>query len=484
MVDVGLTLLAAVGWAALHILWQAMLMALLYAVARRTLSLTPAARYRLGLAALCSLLLLGSATGLAALTRPGLPRDRAAAAVQPPMTATGAVEAPTTTQDSHQARRVASSTPLIDEGFLRVIGAAWLLLAIVSAAAAGGVRLLLGRQCRLATPLPAKLQSRAARLIDRLALQEPVRMLQAGSVRQPMLFGIRRPVVLMPAWLIRDLPTRHVEALLAHELAHIRRRDYLVNLAQVVAETFLLRHPAVLWVSRQIRRDREVCCDALAAQAVGSCRLVAEALARLEQRNSGPFHLAPAATEGDLVHRVRRLLAPAEQVQHRPSRLRTLAGGCALALVPMLALPVTFPSPLRSFAAAPAHRLVLGGVDPVALLRDERIVGVPAHERVHDGFLYRFASEANAASFEAHPSDYAVVNIDACPVTGKPVRADVFEVIDGRVYLFCCDNASEIPRPALEAIVRAGGLDELLRSGGAVEQRTPRGRQIVILESS
>ncbi len=134
-----------------------------------------------------------------------------------------------------------------------------------------------------------------------------VRILQSALARVPAVIGWLRPIVLVPAGLITGMDPEHLRIIMAHELAHVQRFDYLVNLLQVGAETVLFYHPAVWWVSRRIRRERELCCDDLAVALCGDRLFYARALLNLEELRplSG---LAPAATGGSLTERIHRLL--------------------------------------------------------------------------------------------------------------------------------------------------------------------------------
>src|SRR5439155_4572640 len=160
-------------------------------------------------------------------------------------------------------------------------------------------------------PAADEWQKTLARLCAGLSVIRPVRLLESAIVHVPTAVGIYRPAILLPASVFTGLPTRGLEALIAHELAHVRRHDYLVNLLQAVAETLLFYHPAVWWVSGRIRAEREHCCDDLAISATGDARSYARALVRLEEmRGSGPS-LAVAAAGGNLWNRVVRLLREA-----------------------------------------------------------------------------------------------------------------------------------------------------------------------------
>ncbi len=118
--------------------------------------------------------------------------------------------------------------------------------------------------------VPEPVQSLFNKSVQRLGVRKSVEVLQSTLVQVPVVVGYWRPVVLLPASLITGLPANQLEAILTHELAHIRRHDYLFNLAQVLVETLFFYHPAVWWLSRRIRAERENCCDDLVVAALGN----------------------------------------------------------------------------------------------------------------------------------------------------------------------------------------------------------------------
>src|SRR5579863_2929699 len=138
-------------------------------------------------------------------------------------------------------------------------------------------------------------QERMARLAKRLAISRKVRLLESAIAHTPAVVGWIRPVVLLPATAISGLAPSQIESLLAHELAHIRRHDYLVNLLQTAIETLLFYHPAVWWVGRQMRAERENCCDDLAVAVCGDALVYARALTELEKIRIAAPRLAMAA---------------------------------------------------------------------------------------------------------------------------------------------------------------------------------------------
>jgi D-alanyl-D-alanine endopeptidase (penicillin-binding protein 7) len=154
-------------------------------------------------------------------------------------------------------------------------------------------------------------QRRLSALALRFGVTRPVRLLIGTTLAAPVTAGCWRPFVIVPAALLSGMPAELLEALLAHEMAHIRRGDYLVGVAQNVIEALLFYHPAVWWISGRIRRERELAADALASRVTGEPRRLARALSELELLQFAPGHLAPSAAGGDLLQRIRALTAPA-----------------------------------------------------------------------------------------------------------------------------------------------------------------------------
>lgn len=195
--------------------------------------------------------------------------------------------------------------------WLGVIVAVWFAGLILAAA-----RPLFGlwTQFRLRTVGVARvsdeIQHRLRRLAGAMKVTQSVAIAQSALARVPMVVGYLRPVILLPASAISGLTIGQLESVIAHELAHVRRHDWLVNTLQIVIETVLFYHPAVWWISGRIRSERELCCDDLALTVIGDRVTYGRMLLALEELRHVPSPLL-AATGGDLVQRIRRLL-PAE----------------------------------------------------------------------------------------------------------------------------------------------------------------------------
>ena len=181
-------------------------------------------------------------------------------------------------------------------------------------------------------------QESAMRLRSSLGIDRSVRILSSAMAMVPATVGWLRPVVILPASALTGLTPRQLEFLLAHELAHVSRYDYLVNLAQTAIETVLFYQPGVWWVSRQIRIEREHCCDDLAVTACGDAVGYARTLVTLERVRTGPRDLAVAANGGSLLARIRRLAHPERAERAAPPAWMGALVPTALVLAALCAL--------------------------------------------------------------------------------------------------------------------------------------------------
>jgi beta-lactamase regulating signal transducer with metallopeptidase domain/type II secretory pathway component GspD/PulD (secretin) len=187
---------------------------------------------------------------------------------------------------------------------------------------------------RVEVPLGAKLNE----LSGRLKVKRAVRLLESALVQVPTVVGWLRPVILLPASAMTGLAVEQLEALLAHELAHIRRYDYLVNILQTVVETLGFYHTAVWWVSHRIRVERENCCDDLAVSISGDRVRYAKALASMEEIRARRNELAVAATGGSLFSRIRRLV---NKESNHGSRAGWIPFVITILLIAIIVVPTT-----------------------------------------------------------------------------------------------------------------------------------------------
>ena len=302
------------GWTLVHFLWQGLAIAALYAAARRAMARrsSPNARYLLACAALAAMMAAPLATWV--VMRPSVASPDAAYRIQsnPPAASTTGIATTTTALPASVRATVSGVEPAQFLGWVVMV---WLAGAVVFwVRLAGGWVVAARMRSMLVRRAPPEWQEILGKLGARIGLSRPVRLLVSALVQVPTVVGWLRPVVLVPVGALGGLPAGQLEALLLHELAHIRRHDYLVNILQSVAEALLFYHPAVWWVSGHIRAERELCCDDVAVSVSGDALTYARALAGLESYHPAHLSAVVAANGGSLRDRIARLLG-----QSRPS---------------------------------------------------------------------------------------------------------------------------------------------------------------------
>ncbi|MDI1442845.1 peptidoglycan DD-metalloendopeptidase family protein [Polyangium sp. 6x1] len=322
---------AALGLALLHFLWQGAVIALFLGATLASLPRShAAARYTAACAALALMALAPPLT---------FAYFHAALAVEPFV--------PPNPWATLSAPAEGSGPPL----WPAIVVMAWCTGALfMSARIAVGLARLSSLIRHHTVPVSSALTVRFDKLAGRLGVRKGVRLLGSDRVDVPMVVGWLRPVVLVPLAALTDLPPSCLTALLAHELAHVRRFDFLTNILQSIVEAALFYHPAVHWVSRVARREREHLCDDDAVAAVGDPVRYARALAALEGMRARTPELALGSNGGSLVMRIRRLIDGT--TPHAPT-------GRALA-APALALASTLGLALATLAAC-------GGEQPAAV---------------------------------------------------------------------------------------------------------------------
>jgi beta-lactamase regulating signal transducer with metallopeptidase domain len=302
-----MTLIAdAITSALVHSLWQnAIVGLLLWFVLIASRHRTANARYLAGCAALALMVALPVATALA-LSQPPGPIVSSTSVAVAAIPSVGDVMSPPVPQwveaEAWQLNWLAGLEP-----WMLPIWLAGVLVCSLRFVLAGAHIVALRRQSSLEQGPIAALVSNLA---ERMGIRRPISIRVATTTMAPATFGFFRPVILISSATMLGISRQQLEAVIAHELAHVRRHDYLVNVLQMLAETLLFYHPAVWWASRRIRIERELCCDDIAVQACGDAVCYAQALtsvARLQIASS----VALGSAGGPLLMRIQRLLGVA-----------------------------------------------------------------------------------------------------------------------------------------------------------------------------
>ena len=311
---------SALGWTLVHFVWQGAVLGLVAFFLLRVIRPAQAStRYLIGVATLSAMMIAPVVTFFSGADRPPAHRSTGAPWLACRMASAGLVTGSIFTESMGNPAAARQLMPAggsslgadaaDDCASLAASRHRWLDARRAGALAAPSRRMgvdLVARAARRASRCRRRSRPRRGEIAERLALSRGVAVLESAAVTVPTLIGWVRPVVLLPASALSGLTPDQLHAILAHELAHVRRHDYLVNLLQSLVETLLFYHPAVWWVSADVRAERENCCDDLAVAVCGDRLVYVSALAELTSIERRAFALA--ATDGSLVTRVRRIL--------------------------------------------------------------------------------------------------------------------------------------------------------------------------------
>ena len=323
-------LITSLGWTLLHSLWQIALVAALLLIALGTLRRSSAhIRYIVCVAALALSTALPVITFVQISSRPArnsivtdlssrpnrysefesgklVETNASAARDSSDGTRAASVRALPATVSAWLTRNVPNLAPVAV--LLWLAGVVFFSLRL-----GGGFTHLRNYRTRGATEVDIEWQQTCARLCEAVGLAGAVKILRSDYVRTPIAIGIFKPAILIPAGLFLQISPRELETIIAHELIHIRRYDPLVNLIQCIIESIFFYHPAVWWISGQIRREREFAADSSVIAIFEDSHVTyARALANLEEirlRTDGQLtRLATAANGGNFMQRIQRIL--------------------------------------------------------------------------------------------------------------------------------------------------------------------------------
>ncbi len=358
----------ALAWALIDFLWQGLLVgwacALLLALTRKA---SPQARY----AVACAALLLCAALPLAGTVQRVLDADAGPVTTMLPVTVAGQVSGAVAAVPAIaiDAGRFAGWEMALEKR-LPLVVLFWSLGAGLLA-----LRMVLGLAWVRRRSRPGQYrvdpawQARLERMAQGMGIVRRVTLGLVDDLTSPVTAGWWRPVVLVPASLVSGMPPQLLEALLAHELAHVRRCDYVVNLIQSAIEILLFYHPAVWWLSNRIREEREQIADDVAASTLGEPRRLALALSELDLFQFTP-QLAQAAHGGKLMSRIKRLVRPEAEPLNWKLALPILGLATAAAFY-------SWSAPVQAAAEQPAPQAA-----PVARPDAEPTAGPTAVRRV------------------------------------------------------------------------------------------------------
>jgi beta-lactamase regulating signal transducer with metallopeptidase domain len=349
-------LLDALAWTLIHFCWQAAAIAALYRAMLLALSRSASqTRYALSIAAMALMMAGALSTFVWEIysARPSPELRLAANEIRNvALTAAGgAIADPNTVPAGLGA-------PARTANLLRWVDGFWVLgVAVLSLRSMGGWWIIQKLRATAVDEAPEAIRASFARIAATLGLRRPVLLRVSSAIAGPITIGAIRAIVLLPISALTLLGPEELEMVLAHELAHVRRADFLWNLMQTLVETLFFFHPAVWWIGKRIRHERELCCDDLALKICPNPVTYATALFRLEEQRVRQWRLAMALDGHQSNHTLRMRIArilgePATQATGRSIQpFSLIVAGVALVVSLVAAPPV-----VASFS--PAHAAI------------------------------------------------------------------------------------------------------------------------------
>ncbi|MBL7780323.1 MAG: M56 family metallopeptidase [Saprospiraceae bacterium] len=323
----------ALGWTVLHSIWQAGLVALLTGVLLIVLR-RKSAKTRYWVANTALLLILLAAAGTFAYyfqysAPPVLLAETTSGSTQAMKGAT----APVLAFQPAEMSAGFNMSAYFNQNLPLVVACWFLGLCVFLLRLLGNVGYVYYLKNHLNFPAEEYWDELLQKLLRTARIQQPVRLVESALVRTPMVIGHLKPLVLFPIGLINRLDPHQVEAILAHELAHILHRDYLFNLLQCLVETLFYYHPAVWWLSARVRHEREIAADDAAVQLTGKSMEYAKTLVLIQEMAMIPLQMVPAFSgprKNQLLYRIQHIL----RVQQTTNlAMEKIIGTCAILLV-------------------------------------------------------------------------------------------------------------------------------------------------------
>ena len=316
------------GWCLLHFVWQGAVLALVLCALLSRLR-SPQARYLSAVCALIAMLVVPCVTFAILKQSPESIRQFSVGGYAE---LGGGLEAgQLNTLPPHESLPLSFSSNALAIDWLNYAVLAWFAgVYMFTLRTLGGWMLLMRLRRQHAEPIAGDLLKTCLALQRRLGVSRTVRYVCSKVAESPAVFGSLKPMIVLPLSALAGLSPWQVEAIIAHELAHIKRWDLMVNAFQIATETLLFYHPAVWWVNRVIRNEREHCCDDVAVEACGNAHDYARALAQLEESRSASVW-AMAANGGVLTTRIGRLLGLKRAARSMSAAGIAVIGGLCIA---------------------------------------------------------------------------------------------------------------------------------------------------------
>jgi len=410
----------ALGWTVLHSLWQATLIAIIIGCILLSIPKKSAIfRYRVATTGMLAILLCAIATFVWIYIDNG---PLLAVIYQP----VNINEKLLLLEETTVVRSLLEPSQMYFHPHLPLIVGIWLLgFAIFLFRLMGGLLYIQHLRFRSVHLKEEKWLSLLHKLSDQLSSKKIVGLAESAMIQVPMVIGHIKPLILFPIGMINHLTTKEVEAILAHELAHIYRNDYLINIIQSLIETLFYYHPAVWWLSWIIQTEREHCCDDIAVCVSGNSLTYAKALVRLQELSQHPgpaFAMSFAGRKNQLLTRIQRLLNHPQKNSNFMEKL--IATGLLTLAVCLLSLHADSKKPAKEASSIESP---IAAEKPMAI-NSEKAVVVPNHK------------PAKIIPLNRKTPLLPSIQVDTVPSTSKKSNHYSYYFNDGQTYEVASQN--------------------------------------------
>jgi len=389
------------------------------------------------------------------------------------------------------------------ERVLPWVDSLWMLgMLLLAVRAMGGWWQLERVRRRARTLVPEELERSFNRIRKQLQVGQRVALRVSTEVISPLAMGVWRATVILPVSTVMGLPMEELEAVLAHELGHIRRWDYLWNLLQTAIESVLFFHPSVWSLSRAVRERREICCDEIAVQSCAGATVYARALLRLEEQRTKQLRLAVAldGCNGSLLQRIKQVLGEGMAIEsNMTSGVRVAAAGAvvvALLLGPKISKAVAVPTlgashPVVARALAALPRQTTSRMLAERAQVEAPVAPAPAAKpsaTISGSTPVSIAAPAAQVHVAPSISPEVEVNLEVSPGQADPQAASGTNQPKGMAYVDAM-RAAGYPFDlnndlnTLVALKSLGVTPEYAKSMGAIGLGKPTAHELITLKS-
>jgi bla regulator protein BlaR1 len=367
-------------WMLVHSLWQGLVAGLLAGLVIFFTRRSPAnTRYKLMLSVLSLFLLSAAITFVLQLKQSTVQDGEQTSAIQV-IAQQGILN---TDVENHPAEKIEapfsySFTTYLNDHALPIVFIWFIFFLLKSVQLFAGLHYIHRIRYKSNEPVSPYWENILDRFAKQVGVKRSVLFLQSSLVKVPVVIGMLKPVILVPIGLLNNLPAEQVEAVLLHELAHIRRNDFLVNLLQSFAEVIFFFNPAIVWLSNYIREEREACCDDIVLKHTSGRESYLEALVYFQEYSLQGYAMAFTGKKNYLLNRVKRMLTQENKKLNTMEKILLLSG---------LAITMAFGVISKDEVTIPVSTPLI--IKPNVVQEQAIAIRKPNEKKVHSQFLLK-----------------------------------------------------------------------------------------------